>query len=166
MKLWKMIDFDHEIMENEKSSDSDHEIMNLVEKNVGTPAILGRALCSILFFQSICCTYYLFGKRCSILFFQSICCTYYLLGKRCSIMFFYWIDIESHHIVVIKFLLKVILSFPDLLFVTEVRGTCRKQFCLFWLHRAVDLKVSCSQIPRRAFTGIRTHNPLVESPTS
>jgi hypothetical protein len=33
----KSIDFDHEIMENE-SSDSDHE------KNVGTPAILGRAL--------------------------------------------------------------------------------------------------------------------------
>jgi hypothetical protein len=27
-----------------KCSDSDHEIMNLVEKNVGTPAILGRAL--------------------------------------------------------------------------------------------------------------------------
>jgi hypothetical protein len=27
-----------------KSSDFDHEIMNLVEKNVGTPAILGRAL--------------------------------------------------------------------------------------------------------------------------
>jgi hypothetical protein len=40
----KSIDFDHEIMENEKSSDFDHEIMNLVEKNVGTPAILGRAL--------------------------------------------------------------------------------------------------------------------------
>jgi hypothetical protein len=34
MKLWKM----------KKSCDSDHEIMNLVEKNVGTPAILGRAL--------------------------------------------------------------------------------------------------------------------------
>jgi hypothetical protein len=30
MKLWKM----------KKSSDFDHEIMNLVEKNVGTPAIL------------------------------------------------------------------------------------------------------------------------------
>jgi hypothetical protein len=30
-------------MENEKRSDSDHEIMILVEKNVGTPAILGRA---------------------------------------------------------------------------------------------------------------------------
>jgi hypothetical protein len=29
--------------------------------------------------------------------------------------------------------------------------------------RAVDFKVSCSQIPRRAFTGIRTHDPLVES---
>jgi hypothetical protein len=27
-----------------KSSDFDHEIMNLVEKNVGTPAILGRTL--------------------------------------------------------------------------------------------------------------------------
>jgi hypothetical protein len=26
--------------------------------------------------------------------------------------------------------------------------------------------VSCSQIPRRAFTGIQTHDPLVESPTS
>jgi hypothetical protein len=31
MKLWKM-----------KKSDFDHEKMNLVEKNVGTPAILGR----------------------------------------------------------------------------------------------------------------------------
>jgi hypothetical protein len=31
------------------SSDFDHEIMNLVEKNVGTPAILGRAL-------GVCCT--------------------------------------------------------------------------------------------------------------
>jgi hypothetical protein len=30
----------------------------------------------------------------------------------------------------------------------------------------VDIKVSYSQIPRRAFTGIRTHDPLVESPTS
>jgi hypothetical protein len=29
---------------SKKSCDSDHEIMNLVEKNVGTPAILGRAL--------------------------------------------------------------------------------------------------------------------------
>jgi hypothetical protein len=27
-------------------------------------------------------------------------------------------------------------------------------------------KVSCSQIPRRAFAGIRTHDPLFESPTS
>jgi hypothetical protein len=42
---------------------------------------------------------------------------------------------------------------------TEVRGTCRKQFCLFWLPRAVDFMVSCSQIPRRAFAGIRTHRP-------
>jgi hypothetical protein len=32
--------------------------------------------------------------------------------------------------------------------------------------QAVDFKVSCSQIPRRAFAGIRTHDPLVESPTS
>jgi hypothetical protein len=40
---------------------------------------------------------------------------------------------------------------------------CRKQFCLFWLPRAMDFKVSCSQIPRRAFAGIRTHDPLVES---
>jgi hypothetical protein len=40
----KSIYFDHEIMENEKSSDFYHEIMNLVEKNVGTPAILGRTL--------------------------------------------------------------------------------------------------------------------------
>jgi hypothetical protein len=32
MKLWKM----------KKSCDFYHEIMNLVEKNVGTPAILGR----------------------------------------------------------------------------------------------------------------------------
>jgi hypothetical protein len=37
-------DFDHEIMENEKSCDFDHEIMNLIEKNVGAPAILGKAL--------------------------------------------------------------------------------------------------------------------------
>jgi hypothetical protein len=51
-------------------------------------------------------------------------------------------------------------------FFTEVRDTCRKQFCLFWLPRAVDFKISCSQIPRRAFAGIRTHDPLVESPTS
>jgi hypothetical protein len=34
MKLWKM----------KKSCDFGHEIMNLVEKNVGTPAILGRTL--------------------------------------------------------------------------------------------------------------------------
>jgi hypothetical protein len=32
--------------------------------------------------------------------------------------------------------------------------------------RAVDFKVSCSQIPRRAFAGIRTYDPLVENPTS
>jgi hypothetical protein len=38
MKLWKM----------KKSCDSDHEIMNLVEINVGTPAIVGRALIQIL----------------------------------------------------------------------------------------------------------------------
>jgi hypothetical protein len=30
-------------MENEKSSYFDHEIMNLVEKYVGTPAILGSS---------------------------------------------------------------------------------------------------------------------------
>jgi hypothetical protein len=48
-------------------------------------------------------------------------------------------------------------------FFTEVRGECRKQFCLSWLPCAVDFKVSCSHIPRRAFTGIRTHYPLVES---
>jgi hypothetical protein len=29
---------------SKKSIDFDHEIMNLIEKNVGTPAILGRAL--------------------------------------------------------------------------------------------------------------------------
>jgi hypothetical protein len=51
-------------------------------------------------------------------------------------------------------------------FFTEVRGTCRKQLCLFWLPRAVHFKVSCSQIPLRTFAGIRTHDPLVESPTS
>jgi hypothetical protein len=51
-------------------------------------------------------------------------------------------------------------------FFTGVRGTCRKQFCFFWLPRAVDFKVSCSQIPRRAFAGIQTHDPLVASPTS
>jgi hypothetical protein len=28
---------------------------------------------------------------------------------------------------------------------------CRKQFCLLWLPRAVDFKVSCSQIPRPWF---------------
>jgi hypothetical protein len=38
----------------------------------------------------------------------------------------------------------------------------RKQFCLLWLPQAVDFKVSCSQIPRRAFAGIRTHDPLVD----
>jgi hypothetical protein len=32
--------------------------------------------------------------------------------------------------------------------------------------RAVDFKVSCSQILRRAFPGIRNHDPLVESPMS
>jgi hypothetical protein len=32
--------------------------------------------------------------------------------------------------------------------------------------RAVDFKVSCSKMPRRAFAGIRTHDPLVASPTS
>jgi hypothetical protein len=37
MKLWKM----------KKSCDFDHEIMNLVEKNVGTPAILSRTLLSV-----------------------------------------------------------------------------------------------------------------------
>jgi hypothetical protein len=62
----------------------------------------------------------------------------------------------------------VIQSFLEVFFYTEVRGTCRKQFCLFWLilSRAVDLKVFCAQLPRRAFTGIRTHGSLVESPTS
>jgi hypothetical protein len=38
MKLWKM----------KKSSDFDHEIMSLIEKNVGTPAILGRALMCVI----------------------------------------------------------------------------------------------------------------------
>jgi hypothetical protein len=42
------------------------------------------------------------------------------------------------------------------------RGTCHNQLCLFWLSRAVDFKVSCSQIPCRVFAGIRTHDPLVE----
>jgi nonspecific dipeptidase len=37
MKLWKM----------KKSCDFDHEIMNYVEKNVGTPAILGKTLGSL-----------------------------------------------------------------------------------------------------------------------
>jgi hypothetical protein len=37
------VDFDHEIMENEKSNFV-HEKINLVEKNVGTPGILGRTL--------------------------------------------------------------------------------------------------------------------------
>jgi hypothetical protein len=32
-------------MENEKKFD--HEIMNFAEKNVGTPAILGKTLCLI-----------------------------------------------------------------------------------------------------------------------
>jgi hypothetical protein len=35
-----------------------------------------------------------------------------------------------------------------------------------WLPRAVDYRVSCSQIPRCAFAGIRAHGPLVESSTS
>jgi hypothetical protein len=39
----KSIDFDHEILENEKN-DFDHEIINFVEKNVGTPAILSKTL--------------------------------------------------------------------------------------------------------------------------
>jgi hypothetical protein len=34
MKLWKM----------KKSSDFDHEIMNFVEKNVGTPVIVSKTL--------------------------------------------------------------------------------------------------------------------------
>jgi hypothetical protein len=37
---------------------------------------------------------------------------------------------------------------------------------LIMAYRAVDFKVSCSQIPRRAFAGILTHYPLVVSPTS
>jgi hypothetical protein len=44
------------------------------------------------------------------------------------------------------------------LFFNEVRGAASK-----WLPRAVDFKVSCSQIPRRAFAGIRTHDPGWES---
>jgi hypothetical protein len=63
-----------------------------------------------------------------------------------------------------SFNLFVLLFF--LIFFTEVRDTCRKQFCLFCLSRAVDFKVSCSHIPRHAFAGIRTHDPLVESPMS
>jgi hypothetical protein len=47
MKLWKM----------KKSSDSDHEIMNLVEKNVGTPAILRRALIFQLCHQMLFLSY-------------------------------------------------------------------------------------------------------------
>jgi hypothetical protein len=43
MKLWKM----------KKSSDFDHEIMNFVEKNVGTPAILGRTLRAVLNLVSV-----------------------------------------------------------------------------------------------------------------
>jgi hypothetical protein len=39
MKLWKM----------EKSCDFDHEKMNLVEKNVGTLAILARTLLQYIF---------------------------------------------------------------------------------------------------------------------
>jgi hypothetical protein len=66
-----------------------------------------------------------------------------------------------------KMLLNICHAYLQIFFFfTEVRGTCRKQFCLFWLPRAMDFKVSCSQIPRRAFTGIRTHDPLVESPMS
>jgi hypothetical protein len=51
---------------------------------------------------------------------------------------------------------EMVLCFLFFVF-TKVRGTCRKQFCLFWLPRAVDFKVSCSQILRRAFAGIQTH---------
>jgi hypothetical protein len=43
------------------------------------------------------------------------------------------------------------------IFFTVVGGTCRKQFCLFWLPQAVDFKVFCPQIPRRAFAGIWLH---------
>jgi hypothetical protein len=39
---------------------------------------------------------------------------------------------------------------------------CRKQFCLLWLPRAVDLRYPA----HRYHAGIRTHDPLVESPTS
>jgi hypothetical protein len=42
---------------------------------------------------------------------------------------------------------------------SEARGEWRKQFCLLLPH-AMDFKVSCSQIPSRAFAGIRTHDPL------
>jgi hypothetical protein len=44
MKLWKM----------KKSCDFDHEQMNLVEKNVGTPAILGRTRTMDPFFIETC----------------------------------------------------------------------------------------------------------------
>jgi hypothetical protein len=43
MKLWKM----------KKSCDFDHEIMNLVEKTVGTPAILGRTLGDVSFHVAV-----------------------------------------------------------------------------------------------------------------
>jgi hypothetical protein len=44
-------------------------------------------------------------------------------------------------------------------------------FFFFFLMRlgmpqAILLIMATSQIPRRAFAGIRTHDPLVESPTS
>jgi hypothetical protein len=36
-------------------------------------------------------------------------------------------------------------------FLLRLGVRCRKQFCLLWLPRAVDFKVSCSQIPHHAF---------------
>jgi hypothetical protein len=48
---------------------------------------------------------------------------------------------------------------------TEVRGAASNS-AYYGYPELWDSKVSCSQIPRRALAGIRTHDPLVESPTS
>jgi hypothetical protein len=50
----------------------------------------------------------------------------------------------------------IFLPLGHFFFFAEVRGMCHKQFCLFWLPRAVDFMVSCSQIPHRAYARIRT----------
>jgi hypothetical protein len=49
-------------------------------------------------------------------------------------------------------------------FLSDVRGAASNS--AYYGYPSCGSKVSCSQIPRRGFAGIRTHDPLVESPTS